>query len=100
MFVSERQTERRGDAGLSLVVNKATMGDRLGTSSKTETGLYAFVHRGSLRRGWREGRINRGGKKSAFWVRKVCRSERMCLGGVRYICMCVCEEPERHKQTV
>lgn len=41
---------RRGVVGPSFMLNKAMMGDRLGTTSQAETGLLPFVHEGSLRR--------------------------------------------------
>lgn len=81
------------------MLNKAMMGDRLGTTSQAETGLPAFVHGESLRREGREGGGEDGVSTICLLREKVCRSERMCLCGVRCVGMCVCVEPERHKQT-
>lgn len=38
--------ERRGVVGPSFMLNKAVMGNRLGTASQAETGLLPFVHGG------------------------------------------------------
>lgn len=53
---TERDRERKeveeggGVVGPLFMLNKAMMGDRLGTTSQAETGLLPFVHGGSLRR--------------------------------------------------
>lgn len=85
---------RRGFAGPSFMLNKAMMGDRLGTTSQAETGLLSFVHRGSLRRE-EEGKME--SQQSAFRESKVWRGERICLCGVRCVGMCSCVELKRHK---
>lgn len=63
----------------SFMLNKARMGDRLGTTSQAEAGMLPFVHRGSLRR---EGR---GGEDGCL---NNPPSEGEKYAGVR--CGCVC----------
>lgn len=82
MLKTEKETERegsggrgrRGVAGPSFMLNKAMMGDRLGTTSQAETGLLPFVPRESLRREWREGGGKDGVSTICLLREKVCRS--------------------------
>ena len=85
----KKGVEERGRRGevLHFCWIKPWRGDRLGTTSQAEPGLLPFVHGGSLRKGG-EGKME--SQQSAFWERKVCRSERMC--GVRCVGMCFCVE--------
>lgn len=70
---------RRGVAGPSFMLNKAMMGDRLGTTSQAETGLLSFVHRGSLcLNNLPSERVECGGRENMFVRCKMCRYVFLC----------------------
>lgn len=82
--------ERRGVVGPSFMLNKAVMGNRLGTASQAETGLLPFVHGGFPQEG------GGGGKDGVSTIcllreksmqkleRDVLVRWKMCL----YVCLC------------
>lgn len=103
--VSVGETERREERRCSFMLHKAMMGELPGEDIHGRNKPASLCSQTSLRRGWREGWVEGGSEgtmesqQPAFRGRKVCKSERMCLGGLRYSSVCVCMEPGRHKQT-
>lgn len=90
--VEEGREERRGEV-LHFCWIKPWRGGSPGDDIPGRNGPVSLCSRRIPQEG-REGeeRERWESQQSAFWERKVCRSERMCSCGVRCVGMCVCVE--------